>query len=121
MSVNGTVQTTDGFINPVEMQRKAREILVAKRTVYEREVKQWHDNLMQCSKEKILDKIPFDYTDMSLKTLIPELYEEIPKREIVDKQFAEANMKFHIINCIVNECNQEGLKLIQEYLALEGA
>lgn len=121
MSIGVTTQTTDGFINPVEMRRQAREILVAKRTVYEREVKQWYDGLMQCSKEKILDKIPFDYTDMSLKTLVPELYEEVPRREVVDQQFAEANRKFHIINSIVNECNQEGLKLIQEYLALEGA
>lgn len=101
--------------DPIAMRNQARETWIGWRTIEEQKVEKWHKALMQCSKERVLDKIPFDYTDMSTRTLIPEWYAEVPNPEICSQQVAALNQKIEQINAIIREINAEGLVALDEY------
>lgn len=102
-------------INPTQLRQKARETFIAMRTKEEQKFNNWYLSLLKCPKEVVLDKIPFDYQDMSLQSLVPEWYVEVPNAEVCEQQVKSLNEKLEIINCIIEEVNKEGLKLLEEY------
>lgn len=104
--------------DPVAMRDKARETWIGRRTIEEQKVEKWHKALMQCSKERVLDKIPFDYTDMSTRTMVPEWYVEVPNPEVCAQQVAALNEKIDQINAIIRDINAEGLEALAEYNSL---
>lgn len=106
------------YADPVAERNKAREAFVARRTVEEQKFQAWYQALLKCPKEKVLDKIPFDYADMSIQKEIPEWYAEVPRADVCEKQVAALNEKIDTVNKILYDINQEGLKLLQEYNAL---
>ena len=105
-------------IDPVQLRNRAKEIFISRRTIEEQKIQRWLEDLLRCDKEKVLDKIPFDYTELSLQNLIPELYVEFPNPEVVKQQREEANKKLEIINDIYRQNNAEGLRLLEEYNTL---
>ena len=107
-------------IDPVALRNRAREIFITKRSMQEQNFNTWYAALLNCSKEKVLDKIPFDYSDLSLQKLIPEWYVEAPRKEVCDEQLAKANAMIKQVNAIIEELNKEGLKLLEEYNTLHG-
>jgi hypothetical protein len=107
-----------GYVDVTALRNKARESFISKRTIQEQQFDKWYKGLLACPKEKVLDKIPFDYTTLSLRTLVPEWYVEVPNQEICDQQIAEANAKIDIINKIISDINGDGVRLLEEYNAL---
>lgn len=104
--------------DPVAIRDKAKEIFISRRAAEEQKFERWYKSLMQCSKEKVLDKIPFDYENMSMRTLVPEWYSDAPDPVKCAEQVEAANAKISQINEIIAEINLEGLKLLEEYNAL---
>ena len=107
-------------IDPVTLRNRARDIFIAKRSIQEQNFNMWYQALLGCSKERVLDKIPFDYSDLSLQKLIPEWYAESPRKEVCDEQLAKANEMIGQVNKIIEDLNAEGLKLLEEYNTLYG-
>lgn len=103
------------YIDPVAARSKARETFIARRAVEEQKFNAWYAMLLKCPKEEVLDKIPFDYTNMSLQTLIPEWYNEIPDPAVCQAQVAQANETLDKINMIIDAINREGVELLKEY------
>lgn len=103
------------YVDPVAIRNRARETFVAKRTMQEQKFNMWYAALLKCPKEKVLDKIPFDYHSMSLQTLIPEWYAEVPNVEVCTQQLQAANEKIDAVNKIIDSINREGLELLNEY------
>lgn len=99
----------------VAIRDKAREIFITRRAAEEQKFERWHKALLKCSKERVLDKIPFDYESMSLRSLCPEWYVEAPNKDVCEQQVREANEKIDQINSIVAEINREGIALLEEY------
>jgi hypothetical protein len=106
-------------IDPETLRTKAKEAFISRRTIEEQKINNWYHQLLKLDKELVLDKIPFDYSDMSLQTLVPELYKEFPNAEVVRQQREEANKKLETINEIYRQNNAEGLRLLEEYNALQ--
>lgn len=102
-------------VDVIALQNKARDILITSRAVQEQKFEQWYTALLKCSKEKFLDKIPFDYTGWSLQKMIPEWYVEHPDGEKAKEQVAAFNAKVAQINALANELNMTGVKLIEEF------
>lgn len=103
------------MINPAELVRQAREEFVAKRAVNEKKFNDWYAALLKCPKETVLDKIPFDYHNLTLQSLVPEWYSENPDPEVAKAQWEEANKKINSVNEIINLLNKEGLEELQKY------
>ncbi len=106
---------SQGYVNPVELRNKARELFISKRSIQEQNFNKWYASLLKCPKEQVLDKIPFDYTNMSLQSLVPEWYAEVPRAEVCTEQVARANEKIDTINQIIDSINREGVALLEEY------
>lgn len=106
--------------DPSTARDEAREIFITLRTKEEQKIKRWHASLMKCSQEKVLDRIPFDYEDMSLKTLVPEWWADVPDEAVCKEQVAEANKKIVQINDIVREVYKDALTKLEEYNRLYG-
>lgn len=102
-------------LNPVELQRMAREALIAGRTKEEQRFANWKRALLTCGKEEVLSKLDFDPKTIELKDWIPELYEERPRKEVFDEQRRVANAKIDEVNKIINELNKRGLELLNEF------
>lgn len=102
----------------VAIRDKAREIFISCRAAEEQKFAGWYASLLKCSKERVLDKIPFDYTNMSIRSLIPEWYKDVPDPDVCAQQVKEANDKISKINEIIADLNREGQKLLEEYNAL---
>lgn len=85
------------------------------RTINEQGFLQWKKGLLNCSKEKVLDKIPFDYMSLSLEKEIPEYYVEHPDGAIIKQQEDALNEKIATIESIINEVNMQGVRLLQEF------
>lgn len=99
----------------VAARNQARELFISRRAVEEQKFDAWYKSLIQCSKEDVLDKIPFDYTGMSIRTLIPEWYADVPDPAVCSQQVEEANKKIQEINKIIAGINREGIRLLVEY------
>lgn len=104
--------------DPVAIRDKARETFISCRAAEEQKFNQWYTSLLKCSKERVLDKIPFDYTNWSLRSLIPEWYKEVPDPVICNEQVSGLNAKIDTINDIIADINREGIKLLEEYNTL---
>ena len=56
------MELTDKHIHDaVAIRDNAKEIFIAARAVEEQRFTNWYNSLLKCSKEKVLDRIPFDY------------------------------------------------------------
>lgn len=106
---------TGSYVDVEKARAKAKEIMVSFRAKEEAKFDAWHKNLLKCPEDTVLSKIPFDYKDMSLRTLIPEWYEESPRADVCAQQEKEANEKLAIINGIINELNKKGAELLVEF------
>ena len=106
------------YKDPVAERNNAKEIWIQRRTVEEQKFNNWYKKLLECPKEKVLDKIPFDYSSMSLQSMIPEWYEEVPDPAVAHNQIVALNEKISVINGIIRELNDEGLALLREYNAM---
>ena len=110
---------SEQFVDVRALAAKSRETLIAARTVQEQQFNAWKNALLtSCSKEHVLDKIPFDVSSLTTESLIPEWYVDHPNLEIANQQLAAANEKINIVNRIVDELNREGIRLHQEFLNL---
>ncbi len=110
------MELTDKHIHDaVAIRDNAKEIFIAARAVEEQRFTNWYNSLLKCSKEKVLDRIPFDYEGWTMRTLVPEWYVDKPDPKVCDEQVAEANRKISQINDIIADINAEGLKMLQEF------
>lgn len=103
------------YVDPVALRNKARETFIAKRTVQEQKFNAWYEALLKCPQDKVLDKIPFDYHNMTLQSLVPEWYVDAPDAATCDEQLKAANEKIDIVNKIIDDLNREGVKRLEEY------
>lgn len=110
---------TDMEHDPAVLRQRAREKFLTRRTLQENKINEWHKSLLRCPKEKVLDKIPFDYTKLTLQDLVPEWYRENPDPAICAQQVADANEKLRVVNDIIKEINAEGVRLLEEYNAMK--
>lgn len=99
----------------VAARDKAKEIFVSLRTREEQKVEQWRGRLLQCSKELVLDKLPFDCQTVSLRTMCPELYADIPNPDLCHQQVAAANEMLQRVNEIIADINRGSIELLEEY------
>lgn len=98
-----------------EKATKARETFIAMRTREEQKVERWHRHLMESPQEKILSRIPFDYTNLSTRTEIPEWYKDVPDLNVCKEQVAALNEKLQTIHNILSEINGEAEAALEEY------
>lgn len=112
--------TNTNIHDAVAIRDTAKEIFISARAVEEQKFNSWYVSLLKCSKEKVLDKIPFPYEGWTMKTLVPEWYVEQPNPEVCNQQVKEANEKINQINSIIADINAEGLRLLEEYNATFG-
>jgi hypothetical protein len=103
------------YLDPVAIRNQARERFISTRAVEEQKFNKWYAALLKCPEDKVLSRIPFDYKDMSMQTLVPEWYAEIPDKAVCEQQVAAANEKINIVNGIIDSINREGLELLNEY------
>lgn len=101
--------------SPAELQRQAREAVIAYRTREETKFNNWKKALLTCSKEEVLDKIPYDIQSMTFESLIPEIYKDRPNQAQYAKELKAANAILEECNNIIDELNREGAKLLEEY------
>ena len=106
------------FHKTAELVRQHREIFVQERTKQETKFNNWKAALLKCSKEQILDKIPFEIENATFQTFIPEWYVDKPNKEIAHQQVVEFNKKIELVNSIVEEFNMKGMELLNEYKGL---
>ena len=57
--------------------------------------------------------------DLTLKKLIPELYEKEPDSKIYEMQYKEACNFFDTINAYVNKCNLEVMEVLKDFKSVE--
>lgn len=106
-------------IDPAQKEKEHRERFIMERTMEEEKFDRWYRNvLLTAPKEQILDKIPFDYSDMSIKTMIPEWFVDKPNPEVANQQVDEFQEKLNIIMNIFYEANKESIRLQQEFDAI---
>lgn len=101
-------------VDPVALARQARETFITRRSKEEQKFKTWYAQFLN-TPESFKAKIPFDLGELSIEKLIPEWYVEKPNKEICDQQFAQAMEKINIINELVYQYNEEGIRALQEY------
>lgn len=102
-----------------EKREKARATFIRDRSIQEAKFNEWYARLLKLPL-KVLEKIPFDYSNLSTQALIPEWFKEEPDADVVAAQMAEANGKIDLINEIINQLNEEGVKALDEYNRLHG-
>lgn len=112
----------EAYVDPVKLANEAKEIMVSERTLRVDAFNKWYQKFMQevdkpRVKEK-LDLLPFDYKALSIQTLIPEWFVEVPNAEIAKQQVIEANKKIDMINEIFNELNKEGVEKLKAFKEL---
>lgn len=105
--------------NPIELQRLAREKLIAYRSKEETRFNNWKKALLTCGKEEVLDKLPFDVNEISLEGWIPELYKDRPDPDKYKKQLQQANTLIEQVNSIMDELNRKGAVLLEEYNSIK--
>ena len=98
----------------------AREAFIADRTQAEYRFNEWYTGLLGCSKEDVLDKLPYNYDNMSFKTECPAFYEDIPNEMDCVEQLLALNEKMNIANNIVNELNKDNLIKLEQYRKEKG-
>lgn len=106
--------------DPAALLRESKEILIRQRTIREQQFNNWyHNNLMKCP-ESVLSRIPFDYKNWTLQTLIPEWYVEVPNEEKAKQQLDEANAKIEQINEIMRDIYKQAVAKQAEFKRLYG-
>ena len=101
----------------MELAKAKREMFLAARTQHEIAIKAWAEKISKVDKSK-LEGIELP-EDISLRTFMPEAYEDNPNQEVCDQQF-EAMMKlFGQINEIAIKYNQRALQELQDYNAFQ--
>lgn len=100
----------------IELIQKAREDFVHKRTKQELDVKAWAEKIKKVNPE-VLSGVELP-EDISLRSLIPELYEDEPNPEIYHSQYVKAVQLFDQVNAIAEKYNQEAKKCLLEYQEL---
>ena len=103
------------FIDVEKAISRARERFIADRTAMEHTFNDWYRALLGCGKQEVLDRLPYDYTNMSLQTECPELYADIPVQTVCDAQVLALKEKMLFANELVNELNKENLQKLNEY------
>lgn len=98
----------------------ARECFVMDRSKLEHTFNEWYQGLLNCGKQEILDKLTFDYQNMSLRSECPALYEDFPVKEDCNSQITALNAKMVSVNLIVDELNRENLQKLEEYAVTKG-
>ena len=106
--------------DPAILQRENIATMIKARTIEEQKVESWNRVLLSMPKDKVLDKIPFDCSNLTLKEQVPEVYKDNPCADIVEAQIAAFNEKIDIINSILQQINAEGEELHREFKALYG-
>ena len=104
--------------DPAVLRARAREKFVAKRTLEEQRWDKWRNALINVPVDKIAAKLSFPLTDLTLQNLVPEWYKDLPNAQIASAQVQEANQKIAQVNQIILELNKEGIKLLEEYNAI---
>lgn len=102
-----------------QKRNEVREYIVSMRAKYEQQVEDWRNSLTKTSKTLVQDKIDFDFSELTLRTLVPEWYEQTPNPEVWKQQVTEANAKFDHVNNIIQELNEQQYKVYEEFLAAE--
>ena len=104
----------------IDLLTKMKEEFLAERARQEIQVEVWAKKLSKVDKE-ILKEVPLPEA-ISLRKLIPELYEEEPDCTIYEEQFRHANDLFMMVNKIADHYNEEAKKCLSEYkeMSLKG-
>ena len=97
--------------------KQMRDTLISERAKAEAGFNQWKQGVMACS-EKFRAQIPFDVANATVRTLIPEWYEEQPNEEIARKQFEEANALMMQVDQIVVGLINQGKALRAEFMEM---
>lgn len=96
-----------------DLLRKARERFIAERLKQEMEVQAWGEKIKQCD-PSILEGIELP-EEISLKTLLPELYVDRPNQSVYDEQYEKMQELFDKCNKVAEEYNAKVRKTIEEY------
>ena len=96
-----------------EAIKNARENFLKERTKLEMYIEEKANELRKCD-ASIFEgiEIPSPFT---LKTLIPEMYEEVPDKELYEAQCNAVDVLFEKINEVVMRLNDKAKELIKEY------
>jgi len=96
-----------------EAIKNARENFLKERTKLEMYIEEKGNELRKCD-ASIFEgiEIPDPFT---LKALIPEMYEEVPNKEIYEAQCDAVDILFEKINEVVMKLNDKAKELIKEY------
>jgi hypothetical protein len=105
---------TDESVSSAELQKIYREKFIKIRTKYEMAISNFAEGIKKVDLSQLEGKIEFP-EDMSLKTFIPELYKDIPDKDIYLKQYNRTNEFFSNVNRVIKQINEEACKCLSEY------
>lgn len=100
----------------MELVQKIRENFVHSRTKQEMAIQTWAENLKKVDPE-ILKGVELP-EEISLRTLMPELYADKPNQAVYHEQYLKACELFATVNKIADAYNQEARKCLSEYQAM---
>lgn len=98
-----------------KLYMSCREYFTSERSKQEILVAQWAAKLQQAD-PKVLEELGIS-PNITLKSLMPELYEDEPNPAIYDSQYESANALFAKVNAYVDKYNAEALKALEQYKA----
>lgn len=97
-----------------ELYKKYHEEFLRERTRQEMEVLSFAENMKHIDPKVFKGKVEIP-ENLTLKSLIPELYEEEPCKEVYEEQYNKAEEFFSKVNSIIKEVNEEAYKCLSEY------
>ncbi|MBR3599833.1 MAG: hypothetical protein IKL53_08125 [Lachnospiraceae bacterium] len=95
-------------------RRESLQLMVRDRTLMEQKVQGWQTNLLKVP-ANILEKIPYDCTQLTLPIQVPEYYKDRPVESVVNEEIKAFNDKIAEINAVFDEYNTEAYNLLKEY------
>ena len=98
-----------------KLYMSCREYFTSERSKQEVLVAQWASKLQQAD-AKVLEELGIS-PNITLKSLIPELYEDEPNPTVYAEQYEAANELFARVNAYVDKYNAEALKALEQYKA----
>lgn len=102
------------YKSPKELRNTAREIFIAARTRREQEFNEWKNGILK-TPDEFRNKLPFDVATLTMQSLVPEWYSDTPNKEVCSEQIKAANEKLNAVNTVIEQYNQEGIKLLIEF------
>ncbi len=102
------------MVNAAELYKQFHEQFLADRAKQEMQVLAWAEELRSVDKSIFEGKVEIP-EELTLRSLMPELYEDCPRQEVYDEQFRKTTEFINKVNAVIEEVNNKAIETLKEY------